>query len=69
MVCAFYKQGQCTKGNKCKFSHDLTVERKSEKRSIYVDMRDDEEGGGPSTIEIEAKGEDNRKPTTDIVSA
>ncbi|XP_063284902.1 zinc finger CCCH domain-containing protein 15 [Pelobates fuscus] len=42
VVCAFYKQGQCTKGDKCKFSHDLSLERKCEKRSVYVDGRDDE---------------------------
>lgn len=45
VVCAFFKQGTCTKGDRCKFSHDLTVERKTEKRSIYVDMRDDEKNG------------------------
>lgn len=43
VLCAFFKQGQCVKGDKCKFSHDLTIERKAEKRSLYVDMRDDEE--------------------------
>ncbi|XP_046886552.1 zinc finger CCCH domain-containing protein 15 [Hypomesus transpacificus] len=42
VLCAFFKQGQCTKGDKCKFSHDLTLERKCEKRSLYVDERDDE---------------------------
>uniref|UniRef100_A0A8C2AQY3 Zinc finger CCCH domain-containing protein 15 n=1 Tax=Cyprinus carpio TaxID=7962 RepID=A0A8C2AQY3_CYPCA len=42
VLCAFFKQGQCTKGDKCKFSHDLTLERKCEKRSLYVDGRDDE---------------------------
>uniref|UniRef100_A0A671SN28 Zinc finger CCCH domain-containing protein 15 n=1 Tax=Sinocyclocheilus anshuiensis TaxID=1608454 RepID=A0A671SN28_9TELE len=42
VLCAFFKQGQCTKGDKCKFSHDLTLERKCEKRSVYVDGRDDE---------------------------
>lgn len=42
VVCAFFKQGQCTKGDKCKFSHDLSLERKCEKRSLYVDGRDDE---------------------------
>ncbi|KAL6102187.1 zc3h15 [Pungitius sinensis] len=42
VLCAFFKQGQCTKGDKCKFSHDLTMERKCEKRSLYVDERDDE---------------------------
>lgn len=43
VLCAFYKQGHCTKGDKCKFSHDLTIERKSEKRNVYVDVRDDED--------------------------
>ncbi|XP_078726859.1 zinc finger CCCH domain-containing protein 15 [Lampetra fluviatilis] len=42
VVCAFYKQGQCKKGDKCKFSHDLSLERKAEKRSMYVDARDDD---------------------------
>uniref|UniRef100_A0A9R1SJE4 Zinc finger CCCH domain-containing protein 15 n=2 Tax=Cyprinus carpio TaxID=7962 RepID=A0A9R1SJE4_CYPCA len=42
VLCAFFKQGQCTKGDKCKFSHDLSLERKCEKRSLYVDGRDDE---------------------------
>ena len=47
VLCAFFKQGQCTKGDKCKFSHDLTLERKCEKRSLYVDERDDDlEKGG-----------------------
>ncbi|KAK7590648.1 hypothetical protein V9T40_002261 [Parthenolecanium corni] len=43
VLCAFFKFGQCTKGTKCKFSHDLTVERKAEKRSLYVDMRDNDD--------------------------
>ncbi|XP_032074810.1 zinc finger CCCH domain-containing protein 15 [Thamnophis elegans] len=42
VVCAFFKQGQCTKGDKCKFSHDLSLERKCEKRSVYIDARDEE---------------------------
>lgn len=40
VLCAFFKAGQCTKGDKCKFSHDLNVERKGEKRSVYHDVRD-----------------------------
>ncbi|XP_051565998.1 zinc finger CCCH domain-containing protein 15 [Myxocyprinus asiaticus] len=42
VLCAFFKQGQCTKGDKCKFSHDLSLERKCEKRSVYVDGRDED---------------------------
>lgn len=74
VLCAFFKQGQCTKGDKCKFSHDLSLERKAEKRSMYVDMRD-----GEDTMEnwdeeklkevVEKKhGEQERKmPPTDII--
>lgn len=40
VLCSFFKQGQCAKGDKCKFSHDLNIERKAEKRSMYCDMRD-----------------------------
>jgi len=64
VVCAFFKQGLCTKGGKCKFSHDLTIERKAEKRSIYVDMRDDK------ADPLEEKMHefiDDKRPTTDIV--
>ncbi|XP_036397341.1 zinc finger CCCH domain-containing protein 15-like [Megalops cyprinoides] len=42
VLCAFFKQGQCTKGDKCKFSHDLSLERKCEKRSVYIDGRDED---------------------------
>ncbi|KAL1787655.1 zinc finger protein CCCH domain-containing protein 15 [Sigmodon hispidus] len=42
VVCAFFKQGQCTKGDKYKFSHDLTLERKCDKRSVCIDARDEE---------------------------
>ena len=44
VLCIFYKQGQCTKGDKCKFSHDLSLEGKTEKKSLYIDSRDLEEG-------------------------
>ena len=43
MFCAFFKQGLCKKGDKCKFSHDPDVERKSAKRSIYSDVREGED--------------------------
>ena len=45
VLCAFYKAGQCGKGNKCKFSHNLDVERKTEKKNLYEDSRDDKLGG------------------------
>ena len=42
VLCLFHKQGLCTKGDKCKFSHDLSLEGKAEKRSMYVDAREQE---------------------------
>jgi len=47
VLCAFFKQGQCGKGEKCKFSHNLDIEKKAEKKDIYTDMRDldDSESG------------------------
>ncbi|KAI8915235.1 hypothetical protein DFJ77DRAFT_461781 [Powellomyces hirtus] len=41
ILCAYFKAGQCTKGAKCKFSHDLNVGRKATKVDIYTDARDD----------------------------
>nr|XP_022910402.1 zinc finger CCCH domain-containing protein 15 homolog [Onthophagus taurus] len=76
IVCAFFKQGQCGKGDKCKFSHDLSIERKAEKRSLYVDMRDKDDDDTMENWDedklkevIEKKhGKDKKMPTTDIVS-
>ena len=42
VLCQFYKKGHCEKGKKCKFSHDLAVERKAEKKSLYTDSREEE---------------------------
>ncbi|XP_066138127.1 zinc finger CCCH domain-containing protein 15 homolog [Euwallacea fornicatus] len=75
IVCAFFKQGQCGKGDRCKFSHDLTMERKAEKRSLYVDMRDDDENDTMENWDeeklkevIEKKhGKAGKLPTTDII--
>lgn len=45
VLCQYFKQGTCQKGFKCKFSHDLSIERKAEKKNIYADARDDEKDG------------------------
>ncbi|ONK67849.1 uncharacterized protein A4U43_C05F4420 [Asparagus officinalis] len=42
ILCEFFKVGQCAKGFKCKFSHDLNVQRKGAKIDIYSDKRDQE---------------------------
>lgn len=44
MLCEFFRHGQCTKGFKCKYSHDLAVERKSAKIDLFTDQRDIKEG-------------------------
>lgn len=41
VLCAFYKSGTCEKGTKCKFSHDLDVGRKVEKKNLYEDSREE----------------------------
>lgn len=75
VVCAFYKQGQCKKGDKCKFSHDLSLERKGEKRSAYSDVRDDDQDTMDTWDEAKLEevvnkkhGEKNQNmPTTSII--
>ncbi|KAL8857451.1 MAG: hypothetical protein Q9178_005945 [Gyalolechia marmorata] len=42
VLCQFFKQGNCEKGKRCKFSHDLSVERKREKKNLYQDTREGE---------------------------
>lgn len=72
ILCEFFKVGQCTKGFKCKFSHDLNVQRKGEKIDIYSDKRDQEtmEDWDQETLEkvVESKKtEYNQNKPTDIV--
>jgi len=43
IFCAFFKQGLCKKGDKCKFSHDPSVEKKAAKRNIYEEVKDEDE--------------------------
>lgn len=70
VVCEFFRRGQCMKGFKCKYSHDLNVERKGEKIDVYSDQRDGEtsmEEWDQETLEkvVEAKGKEynDNKPT------
>ena len=45
VLCAFYKAGTCEKGAKCKFSHDMNVGRKVEKKNLYEDAREEKMKG------------------------
>lgn len=76
VLCAFFKQGQCTKGDKCKFSHDVKVEKRAEKKSVYVDLRDDDKEGGMENwddetlrdaVEKKHGAANKSKPPTDII--
>ena len=40
VVCQYFKAGQCSKGDRCKFSHDLQQERRAAKINLYQDSRD-----------------------------
>lgn len=73
ILCEFYKAGQCAKGFKCKFSHDLNVQRKGEKIDVYSDKRDKDETmeeWDQETLEkvVASKGKEyNQNKPTDIV--
>ncbi|XP_057981861.1 zinc finger CCCH domain-containing protein 11 [Malania oleifera] len=72
ILCEFYKVGQCAKGFKCKFSHDLNVQRKGEKIDLYSDKRDEEtmEDWDQATLEkvVESKKKEyNQNKPTEIV--
>ncbi|XP_039145384.1 zinc finger CCCH domain-containing protein 11 [Dioscorea cayenensis subsp. rotundata] len=75
ILCEFFKAGQCVKGFKCKFSHDLNVQRKGEKIDLYSDQRDQEKEGtmedwDQETLEkvVESKKKEyNQNKPTEIV--
>jgi hypothetical protein len=73
ILCEFFKAGQCQKGFKCKFSHDLNIQRKGEKIDIYSDTRDEDgdmDEWDQETLEkvVESKkNEYNQNKPTDIV--
>jgi hypothetical protein len=43
ILCEFFRQGVCNKGTKCKFLHDLEVNRKVVKKDLYTDAREEKE--------------------------
>ncbi|KAH6797727.1 Zinc finger C-x8-C-x5-C-x3-H type family protein [Perilla frutescens var. hirtella] len=75
IVCEHFKVGQCAKGFKCKFSHDLNVQRKGEKIDIFSDKRDEDENGtmedwDQETLEkvvASKSNEYNKNKPTDII--
>ncbi|KZP00543.1 hypothetical protein CALVIDRAFT_279475 [Calocera viscosa TUFC12733] len=73
VLCIYFKTGHCEKGTKCKFSHDLNVGRKTEKRDIYSDTREDKLTDTMDTWdeqklrEVVLSKQGNPRTTTDIV--
>ncbi|TKA60096.1 hypothetical protein B0A55_12442 [Friedmanniomyces simplex] len=61
VVCQFFKKGLCDKGRKCKFSHDLELERKTMKRSLYTDTREGGEDGDGGDGEGGGEGGEGKK--------
>jgi len=39
-MCAFFKQGVCLKGKKCKYSHSRVQKTKQKKASLHEDLRE-----------------------------
>jgi len=72
VLCGFFKQGTCKKGDKCKFSHDLNVERKDVKRQLYEEKKEETMADwDEATLEDvvnQKHGESNKaKPKTAII--
>jgi hypothetical protein len=51
VLCQHFKVGLCNKGDKCKFSHDLNIGKKSAKVDVYTDMRDGETPAADDTMD------------------
>ncbi|KAF8889213.1 hypothetical protein CPB85DRAFT_275906 [Mucidula mucida] len=73
VLCVYFKTGTCDKGTKCKFSHDINVGRKVEKKNLYEDSREEKMADTMDKWDDEklakvilSKG-GNPKTTTDIV--
>jgi len=70
VLCAFFKAGTCEKGTRCKFSHDVNVGRKVDKKDLYQDTRDEDtmdkwDDEKLRSVVLSKAG--NPKTTTDIV--
>ncbi|KAG0169758.1 hypothetical protein DFQ28_003083 [Apophysomyces sp. BC1034] len=72
VLCMYFKAGHCEKGNKCKFSHDVGVERKAQKKDLYTDARGNEaedtmEDWDQKKLEEVVQSKAGKQPPTDIV--
>ncbi|CDS11452.1 hypothetical protein LRAMOSA03715 [Lichtheimia ramosa] len=69
VLCIYFKQGHCERGAKCKFSHDLNVDRKQQKKDLYTDSRanDTMENWDQKKLEEVINKKSSKQPPTDIV--
>ncbi|KAI7859343.1 hypothetical protein BDC45DRAFT_432907 [Circinella umbellata] len=69
VLCIYFKQGHCDRGAKCKFSHDLNIERKSQKKDLYTDSREDDKKNDWDQKKLEevVQSKAGKQPPTDIV--
>ncbi|KAI9253550.1 hypothetical protein BY458DRAFT_535816 [Sporodiniella umbellata] len=69
VLCMYFKQGHCEKGAKCKFSHDLNVGRKVDKKDLYTDSRaeDTMDKWDQEKLEQVVQSKSGKQPPTDIV--
>ncbi|KAI8076914.1 uncharacterized protein BX664DRAFT_381147 [Halteromyces radiatus] len=72
VLCVNFKNGNCEKGAKCKFSHDVNVNRKTDKKDLYTDSRQEKEEDtmekwDQEKLEQVVKSKAGKQPPTDIV--
>jgi hypothetical protein len=67
ILCLNFKNKNCSKGAKCKFSHDINVNRKVEKPQIYSTMEEWSQKELEEAVQQKESGNSNRNRQTDIV--
>nr|ASF90251.1 hypothetical protein SPAR05042 [Bartheletia paradoxa] len=75
ILCNYFKAGRCEKSAaKCKFSHDLEADRKTAKKDLYADTRDEEKSKDTmdkwdqeKLAKVALSKAGNQKTTTDVV--
>lgn len=65
ITCAFWAAGKCDKGTRCKFAHAKDAGRKTEKKDLYTDTRDGENGEAGGGAGENGTGDDRKNDTMD----
>lgn len=69
VVCINFKNGNCDRGNRCRFSHDLNAGRKVEKKDLYTDTRDGPDGEGDEKKKDETMENWTEEKLREVVAA